>query len=75
MKIGKKRKRVMSKQESLKGRDNSNYMDTEIFVERFSRALKEYLIKTIGKESNHIGDLTAHASAFSEVFYSITCEF
>lgn len=71
----KKKKRVMSKQERLVERENTNYLTTDEFVERYARSLRDYLVKTIGKESNHIGDLSAHTCAFSEAFYSITTGF
>ena len=70
-----KKKRVMSKQERLKERENTNYLTTDEFVERYAGALRDYLGKTIGKESNHITDLSAHTCAFSEAFYSITIGF
>ena len=68
-------KKMMSKQERLKEKESHNYMTTDEFVERFAHSLRDYLVKTIGRESNHVGDLSAHTCAFAEAFYSITCEF
>ena len=65
----------MSKQDKLKKRGELNYLTVDEFVERFSRTLRETLIRSMGQESNHVEDLAAHAWTFAETFYTITAEF
>ena len=65
----------MSKQDKLKKKGELNYLTVDEFVERFSRTLRETLIRSMGQESNHVEDLADHAWTFAETFYTITAEF
>ena len=54
-----------------------NYLSNEEYVERFSRSLLAYLNNTIpsidGK--NHLEDLMAHTSAYTEAFFTVVTTF
>jgi hypothetical protein len=70
------KKKKMMKKMTIKERE-LNYLSNEEFAERFRRALLSYLNRTVPsmERDNHIEDLLAHTSSFSESITTFTHEF
>ena len=49
--------------------DESKYSTPEVFVEQFSKALRDYLESMAGKRESHIIDFAAHTACFTEAFF------
>jgi hypothetical protein len=51
---------------------NPSYATVDVFVEQYSKALREYLRRTLTTDgTHHIEDLGAHTASFSEAFATI----